>query len=443
MKKYVMIWLGMFSLLPLSAQPEPLSLARALELALSQRQDLAATRQSEAVSALGIADAKNARLPRIEASGDFRLNTQLQTSILPGEFANQEDPVAIRFGTRFAYLLGLNATQPIFRPEIRDDIQLAALQVEISQAQSGQQEENIRLQVAQAYYSLLLSEEKLRLSQGAEARAQGDLREAEVRFQQGSLLNADYERLRVALRNAAAARSSDARSVEAARLRLNYQLGAEAGRQWALSDSLRSLSAAMPLPESAEPHARQAEWELEQLQHQLYGLNYEKARRSWLPDVSAVGNYSVQHFSDAFRPFGADSWFPFSYLGVQFNWSLLDGLRRRSELERNRLRMEASESNLRHLESRYRQDWETARLAWESSRERLGSAQADYQLALTVLEAERSRFAAGSLTPASLEASNYALLQAEVQLLNALYDWLVADLELRRAGGLLASPPQE
>ncbi|MDX1907428.1 MAG: TolC family protein [Bacteroidia bacterium] len=427
-------------LLPLSlwAQaPTSLTLDEALRYGLAHRPDLRSQATQTEVSRAAADQARNAWLPTVSASADFRVNTQLQTSVLPGEFQNQEDPILIRFGTRLNYLLGVSLDQPLYQASIRDNILLADNQVAQRENQEARLEETLKLDIAGAYYAVLLHAEKCSLSQAAVVRARADLADAEVKQAAGALLRQDYNRLLVALRNAEATLDTDTRDLATSRRQLNYQIGLPQDAEVIIADSLAALIQAADRPAPAFEAENRTELTAERLLLAQNQLNLNKALHSNRPEVSLYANYSLQHLNDQFNPFAADTWFPYNYLGLRVNVPIFDRYARRASVTEYRLQIQVNEENLTQLRRQLTNTWDQARTDRETARISLSRAQEDITLAREVLETDRLRFREGALTAATLAASQYALSQSESALLTALYNWLVADLNYQKATGTL------
>jgi outer membrane protein TolC len=428
------------SMMLIQAQPgaqRALSLAEAMDLAAAQRPALEALRANVAVSEELQTRAALAWRPSVTLNGDFRLNTQLQTNILPGEFLNQAEDVAIRFGTRFSTVVGVDVEQPLYNSAIRADRQLAANQTLSDQLALGKAGADVRLSAGEAYYDLIFRQEAYRLSEAAAVRARQLLQEGEESFRNGNLLPAELERLRLDLRSAEAGLRNDARSLARSREYLLAQLGLPASEALALTDSLAGLlNGYRPADTLLDPAAGRIEIRQEQARLSRHELTYDKYRRSNLPLVSLYGNLSAQQLTNEVPFFDTDSWFPFSYVGVRASVPLYNAVRR-SQLREYELRMAGSRSSLSQLELDIRSEWATAQADWRNARETLLQSRENLRVAHQLLDADRVRFQQGQATFATVSNAVYALQQARNTLTESVYNFLVADLRLRKAGGML------
>ncbi|MDX2286654.1 MAG: TolC family protein [Bacteroidia bacterium] len=416
--------------------PRALSLAEAMDLAEAQRPSLEALRINVAVAQEQQTRAALAWRPSVTLSGDFRLNTQLQTNILPGEFLNRAEDVAIRFGTRFSTLAGVEVEQPLYNPAIRADRQLAANQTLSDELALGKASADVRLGAGEAYYDLVFRQESYRLSEAAAVRARQLLQEGEESFRSGNLLPAELERLRLDLRNAETSLRNDARSLSRSRAYLLAQLGLPASEALALTDSLPGLlNGYRPADTLADPASGRIELRQEQARLARHELTYEKYRRSNLPVVSLYGNLSLQQLTNDAPLFDADSWFSFSYVGVRASVPLYNAVRR-SQLREYELRMAGSRSSMSQLELDIRSEWTAAQADWRNARETLLQSRENLRVAHQLLDADRVRFQQGQATFATVSNAVYALQQARNTLMESIYNFLVADLRLRKAGGM-------
>lgn len=438
MKQVISIVYVLLHLLTWETVAQTLTLDEALQLGQANRVELKA-RQLQVAIARAEETKRRARwLPQVSASADLRWNTQLQTSVFKdAPFANGED-VVVKFGVPFNNLLGIQADQAIYNAPLRLERQLNQLGVDSEQASLEKQQLDIRQQITDAYYQAVFNREKLPVSDAARQRANGYLEQAQIKFNSGTLLQSDLDRFRLDLSNAELTYRTNQREYALSLDNLRYQLNLPADRVVAPADSLAQLLRRYEGVEAvgSQPvvgsriEIRQAE-----LDRQTNRLNQQRERARLLPTVSAYGAYFGQQFADAPNPFGANTWFPYNYVGLKVSVPLFDGGQTRVARQTYDVRAQINQLTIERLTGEFSYQTKRAMSMLAQARENLVETRLNVAQAGRILAVDRVRYDTGTLLLADYRSSEYALQTAESSYLRAVYEVLLAQLQLRRALG--------
>ena len=441
--KYVVFACCFFCLLNTAhAQPpRNLSLEEAFQFALANRQEIKAKALQVQIAESADDKIRAQWKPSLSASADLRWNTQLQSNVLPiGAFGIPGvDPDAtrtIQFGTPFNNTLSLQAEQKIYDANRGIDRKINANETDQQRNELRRREYDVRYQVAAAYYNVLWQQERVRLAMQTVNRIQVLLNEGKVRFQNGDLLQNDLDRLLLDDNNARFAMNKAESDLALAWKNLNYLMRAPEGTQWALSDRLEQLwsqdASALPLPR-LEDHP---EIRAEQLAAQAHELQGRKELAQLRPSVDAYGNYTLLQLHDQPNPFAAGTWFPFNFVGIRATVPLYDARLARLEARDHTLRSDVSRLNAEQLEADLSYQMEQYQMAMQQAKLEMEQAQQNLKLANQVYDTDAFRFLQGVIRLSALRDSAFAGQQAENNYLSAIYNWLVAALNYRRAAGV-------
>lgn len=420
------------------AQDAPgLSLEEAFQRARVNRQELQAQNLQISIAESANEKVRAQWLPTLDASADLRWNTLLQSNVLPiGAFGIPGVPPdatrAVRFGTPFNNALSVQATQKIVDANSRIDRQINDNETERQRNEARRRESDARFEVAAAYYNARWQQERLRFATQAESRAQILLDEANVRLQNGAILQNDRDRLLLDLQNAQRAQKKAAADLALARKNLNYQMRAPEDAQWTLSETLEQLQTALPTPQiNNRP---------EILAENLAATDLELRGRKQLarlrPSVDAYGNVSLLQLHDQPNPFAADTWFPFHYVGIRATVPIYDGRLTRLEAREFARRAEINRLNAQKLQADFSYQTEQFKIAVQQAELDMTQAKESLELAKQIYETDALRFEQGATLITTLRDSAFARQQAENDYLAAAYSWLVAALNYRRASGM-------
>jgi len=93
--------------------------------------------------------------------------------------------------------------------------------------------------------------------------------------------------------------------------------------------------------------------------------------------------------------------------------------------------------NMQRIEQNFLFETASANRAFENAKNVLQNAIASRSLAEEVLAADGKRYTLGTLLQSELNRSEQLLKDAETNLVQSLYNFLLADLNLKKASGLL------
>ncbi len=374
-------------------------------------------------------------LPQLSASADLRWNTELQTSVLPiGQFglpgvpsdATQE----IQIGVPFNNALGVQAEQKIYDANRRIDRQINAAQVESRQIALSQETRDIRFAITEAYYAAVFNREKRELARQALDRAQLNLRTAENQLQAGAALPNDVDRLALDVSNAQLALKKVEQDYALSVKRLQYQMGAAPDGSLQLSENVAALLTDTVL--LVNRIEQRPEILSENIALRLNALNREKQLARRLPTVSAYGNYTLLQLSETFNPVAADTWFPYSFIGVKASVPIFDGRQASLSAREFALRQDVNRYNLDRLRANFNFEATAQASAMEQARLDVQESLKNVALARQLLSTDQLRFEQGVLKQTDLKNSEFALQTAENNYLNAVYAYLVARLNYEK-----------
>ena len=416
-------------------QAEPLSLERALALAVRQNPELQAAQDRVQAQAERVQATRRSSWPRLSATTGWTLSNDpamvFAQKLGAGEFGaddfaierlNAPDALAHQTTT-----LSLQAPIDVFhRVRTQTAAQSALQQVASSGVQEGQAE--LRLRVITAYWQAALARRALAVTEkaleGARAREAG----IQERVAQGGALRADLLRVRARRRQREAelaGRRGDARSTAAVLSRL---LGAPGDTVYLPDD---------PVPVPAPIAGGAAAWSARAAQRasiEVARQRLEAARagargenQGRLPELVVYGQ--VQDDRNAISH-GSLS----GVVGASLRWNAFDPTRGK--------RQAAAQAELRAAEHDLRAAADQARLevdlAWRqalAARERHQAASGGAEDGREALRVVAERRQAGMATLTDELETEAASLAAELEEIQAAIGVVVADAALERAGG--------
>ena len=427
-----------------------LTLEDSLQIAKQNNLKLMSAEQGLDTAKAQLKTVRSYLLPRISANGNYTYFKDVQKSVIsaeggfsfptPGEDVdemptpnadNEADLIELEFGAHHNLQGNVNLTQPIFAwGRYYIGYQAAKLQYEAAEKEFNALENNLRLEVYQAFYRVLIAQEFVKVSEQSVDLVQKQLQIAETSFEAGMTANFDVLRANVQLANATAQLIRAKNGVRTAKniyktllnLPLSEKISAEG--TFETPEITIQLQELIKLAFEKRPEISQSRLNEEAGEKQL---SVSKTRQ--LPDLSFFSNYQISHnerLTEMNRIWS---------LGLQINIPIFDGFATRAAIQQ-------SESVLSQLQLGTKQTMSTVEFEVRNAYIALLEAKAliDVQRE-TVAQAEESvrianlQFENGMITTVELTDTQLALTQAKVNRLQAQHDYVVGLAQLEKAIG--------
>jgi outer membrane protein TolC len=318
-------------------------------------------------------------------------------------------------------------------------ITAAQAEVQVRELAIEQQQRQLRLEVAQEYYSLQGAVEQVRIGETFLREAERNLRDAWVRYEAGIGTQFDVLRADIQVANARQTVVQAQSQVETAQSRLTRQLNLPSN----LNVSATPLNVSEPWSLSLEESiilAYQNRVELEQqiLVKRISEQQRLVARAATRPRVSLFLGYSFQDELNR-PPTAVDT----LQGGVRLNWNFYDGGAARAQSRQREKDTEIAEYQFSEVRNNIRQEVEESYFSLRASLENLDSASTAVEQARQALEIANIRFNAGLSTQLDLLSSTRELTSAQANFVEAIQNYNQAFAALQRATGSIGLPDHE
>lgn len=415
------------------------SLNDAIDLALKNRNEIRIQQINASVSENEIRKVGARHLPQVTSDLDVRYNSQLQTNVLPGEvFGPPGTPEKrVQFGTNYNTTWGFNLSVPVFNPADVGDKKIAETQYQYDQLNVKKSAIDVRQQVTESYFVALLWKEKLRLSQSNLTRTKALFDVAQDQLKHGSILAYDAQRSRIDFENAASENTKNTNSYHLALSDLFYKMGVDSIAGFSFKDNLTSLLSSYQenVNEAAAPD--RVELSQEKIKGSVNQMNIKKQKLLYIPIISVYGNYTLQYLNNSFQPFTSNTWYPYNYVGVKASIPVFDGFQKKRTKAGYELQYKATQLNVEKLTNDYRQEIRNASTSIRNSQADFENQKRNLDLANDLYNIDTDRFKNGTIKQNDLTTTYYTLQQTQTNYLNAIYSYLLAVVQYKKAVGIL------
>ncbi len=412
----------------LSAQVPTITLDDAIELALRVQPAVVQARGAVTTAQNGKREALGAWLPSISSSGSYGVASNSRYNSATGTFVSA--------ARKDSYSAGLSASLTLFDGFQRNaNSRSASATLESADAKLTNQQFQVVLQVKQSFFNALAASELVRVSETQIQRAEEQLKAAQEKLAAGSATRSDTLRSRVELGNAQLSQLNAQTQLATAEANLARLIGYD-GPVQAVGDSnlytmapldtaaLRAeLLQTAPSVVAAEADAKAAAAAVAVSRAAYFPSLRGSFSNTWSGPVG-IGNDPVTNQPDylSFRR----QW----QARLSLSWDIFNGFTREGNMSRsvvNRESAAAQADDARRLASAQL----TQQLAaLQSARSQIGIAHASQAAAEEDLRVVRERYRLGAATIVDVLTSQVTLDQAEVSVVQAQLNFLVARAQL-------------
>lgn len=453
---------------------EIFTLEQCIQYALENSGNVKNARLDEDIANARVKETRGIGLPQVDGSVTVQHNQKLQrffnSAGVVGAFTGQKiegvdstDIVAAQspFQLKSAGIASVKINQILFNGSYIVGLRAANAYKDLSAKTTEQTKEQTIVQVTKAYYTALINSERMKLFDTNVGRVDSLLRTTTALRDNGFAEGIDVDRIRVTLNNLKTERENfrnlQILSLELLKFQMNYPMESEL----ALAGTLDEIV----IPESSE--AYKADWDFTtrpdyqvlMANRKLQMLNIKNNYAAGLPSLVAFADvgYSTQSADIAgiFRTetnrnaafpagVGPDKWYSYSSFGVSLNVPLFSGLQRTYRIQQQKLALQKIENGAITLRSSIDLETKSSGTVFDNSLKTLVSQKENMDLAANVARVTKIKYEQGVGSNIEVIDAESSLKQAQINYYNALYDALIAKVDLDKAYGKLnPSTPQE
>ena len=414
------------------------SIGYALENNVQLKNALLEIRTSRAT----VGETTAAGLPQITGNANVNKNLIVPSQPFPAIFfdpdAEEGEFVPVQFSPEYSGNLSVTVTQMIFNGSYFVGLQAARTYRQLSEFDKVKTENDVIEHVKKAYYSVLVSEERRELVQANLNRMDTLLRETRVMNEEGFVEKIDVSRIQVQYNNLKTELDKAATAKEVSIHLLKLQLGMPMNQPLELAQTISDLEDTFdPGIILAEEGTRRIELDQLQTNLELANLDLKNNQAQYLPRLDANLNYSRLGFGSSLKEIFNSAWYPGSVLGVSLEIPIFDGLAKSYKIQKNRVQIKQFENQLYEQEQRIVSEKFESRENLKNSLNALEVQLENRELAMEVFSTAKIKYQEGIGSNLEVVEADAALKEAETNYYAALYDALIARVDLEKALGIL------
>ncbi|MEQ1565658.1 MAG: TolC family protein [Myxococcota bacterium] len=409
------------------------TLAEYMEAAVAHHPQMAVAQAGSDAARADTLQAGAGLLPTVRGNASWAYNQNDATVTLPDPAGGP--PTEIVLAPHQQLDASLNLRVPLVDGPAWARWREASLASDAASADAAAAAQDLRLEVARAWYAAVAAQQVVVAAERAQRSAEENLRYLSLRAEAGAATSLSVQRAQLEVENAALLVIDSRRTWQTGCRRLATLSGLPEPAalptespplELELLPEAELLDAAdRDRPELAAARARTAE-----LRASTVG-----AALSYAPSVAATASEQLTNapgFADAEASYR---------VGVEVDWLLLDVGARAAEVRRARAELAAAEAREREVRDTVRDEVHAAWLAAEAARSRVVAATRGAVVGRAAADETQARFQAGTTTWGEVIQAERDALNAEVVRIRSDGELALARLALLRAAGAPISAP--
>lgn len=385
-------------------------------------------------------EAIGALLPSVNAQGSYTDNVMKQVMFMPESFA------ALMGGQRFmemgyknSYTGAISAQLPLVNFTIWQNLKNKQTEIDLIIEKTRASKIEMRKQVKDAYFTLLLTKSSLNVLEKSYANALETLKSIENSYKQGVVSEYDYIRAQVSVNNLNPTLINARNSLDLAKMQLKMILSLPSNINIIVNEeldtysnkihSVNTLDINNALVENTE--LKQMDLNIISLRNQLKLINTQH-----LPSLTATGNYIYQTQSEDFK-FKDYHWVSSASIGLNLNIPLFAGMTKINQAKQVKISISALEMQKDYLKEGMSLSVQAAVNSMNAAKEQLIANKDAIKQAQRGYEIAKVRYEVGTGTLLELNDSELSMTQSNLNYQQSLYNYLSAQANLEKVMGVI------
>ena len=407
-----------------------ISLETAIEIALEESNTIKIADLTIKKTGYSKKGTYSALYPNISVSGSYQRT--LKKQVMAMEFQGQA--MEIEVGKWNNVSAGVTASMPLINAQLWQSLKLSALDVEIAVEQARSSKISMISQVKKAYYAVLLAQQVYDVYKQVYDNAASNLEHTEQNFNAGKSSEYEYLRAQVNVKNAEPNMYSAMAAIDLAIWQLKAVMGvdleAKIGVKGNIDQYKDEMLAFNIMSENINLDNNSTLIQL-QMQEQQIERTVKMTKYHYIPTLAASFSYNYMAMGDDFK----FKWFPYSVVGLSLNIPIFDGFSTSSNIRQYKaaknimqLNREDTERNLKIALKNYENQINTYMKNYSAAESTLAVAQRSYDIAERMYEL-------GKATLLELNDAQLALVQAQLTMSQAVYNFMVTKSSIEELEG--------
>ncbi|PIY07927.1 MAG: hypothetical protein COZ18_14915 [Flexibacter sp. CG_4_10_14_3_um_filter_32_15] len=421
------------------------TLEQCIEYAIENRVEVKNAQLDNQIAKARVGEVRSIGLPQVNASLSLIDNYKIPVNFLPAQFLDPQAPegtfVGVEFQPQYVGQGKIELQQLVFSGSYILGLKAAATYTQLSEKQITQSKIEVAESVSKAYYSLLINRERLELLKQNYNRLDTVYLQTKALYENGFAEKIDADRLKVASNNIKMEIQNFERLIELSDMLLKFQMGLQQEDNLTVSGSIEKLeiNESDALVAQIDPTQR-IEFSLLQTQKELNLLQIREYKARYLPTLAFFANYGANMGSSETKdlvPFASERWVANGAFGISLNVPVFDSFEKKYLVQQEKFRLLKTENQMRDFSRVVNLQVAQSQTTLQNSIDKLKFQEENMELAQEIFRVTKIKYEEGVGSNLEVVEAETAYKEAQTNYYSALYDAMVAKIDLQKAQGTL------
>ncbi len=408
------------------------TLDEAIAKALENNWDVKISQKEIQKSQEQIDEAYSNAFPRIEFSGRYIRNIKLPVLFIPPNTAfNPTDQTqTFELGSSNSVDATFTLSQVLYSQKVNTAIQIAGEYSDYSVEGENATKLGIVLAVKKAFYTILLAKQLVNVSNQNFQAAKANFDNVSSLYKHGAASEYDFLRSEVQVSNTQPMLIQAENNLELAKSSLKNLLAVDINKPLDVKGKFLFEELTDEFVEEKNKSAVDDNPLVKQLkiQESLLDKNVTIQRSDFFPTLALFGQYQFQTQDNTYN-LKNYNWAKSFMVGLQLSYTLFDGFGRSARVEQAKIDKEKVSLGKRKLEEGLKIQIQQSQMKMAEARKRINAQGISLEQADKALKISQTRYKSGVGTQLEIIDTQAALIYAQTNYSQAIYDYLIAKAE--------------
>ncbi len=370
-------------------------------------------------------------IPKINFTADYKYFTALPYQLMPmstfggppGKFKETQ------FGVPHNINGSIQASVPLYSPQIYGAISATAAAKEISALQYRKTEEQVYMEISNIYYNAQILQHQLVFINGNIRNTEKLLENIKLLRDQLMAKSTDVNKVELQYKQLLTQKESVQANLEQAMNALKFAMGRSI-------DAYLETEAEIKFGDGVEYDASPTiEMKLAAAQSALLESELSTLKKFWLPNISLYGSFSQNGFGYDKAPNDFLKFFPSGFAGINFSVPIFNGTATYRKINQKEIEIRNSELQKNLIEEQTNMQRENAEKKRSIAQANIKNSYVQMDLAKSIYEKTLLQQQEGTAGTTEVLLADMAMREAQQSNLSSIVEYLRADLELKKLTG--------
>lgn len=431
--KYLILPVFLIYYFTSNGQSQNLSLQDAVNYAISNHPDIKNKILGEKYAKAQVDETTAYGIPQVSGNIQFLNNVKKQVFAFPDFTTGKNKPISI--GTDYSTTASINASWLALDASYFLGLKASKAFVEVTRLQTNQSKIDVTANVIKSYYLVLITKENIELIKQNIKTLETILYQTENYYKNGFAEKIDVDRLNLSLSNLKIQLDNLTEQANITEQLLKFNMGMPVETPITLTDNLEVIytKSLIETERKFDPKNR-VEFKLLNAQLDLNKIDKKRYEMIYYPNLVFFSTYQQNKLSDNLE---FNDWIPNSFWGFKIGIPIFSGFANRAQHSKRAIALEQTQNNIKMFENASAFEANQAKTKYLRSVKTIEIQKKNLALANEILEIASKKLNEGVGSNLEITNAQQEVKTSQTNYLNAIYDLLNAEIELKKAYGNL------